>query len=534
MAVVGEKFAVWSVDALEKTFREARPTDGGDVVEIDACRGEVVSGQVAVRAGAALADLHVQVRDLKHEGNGATDVDVRTRFVGFVPVTKNTPDTPEEELICQAPCLVPDPLLMEKVISLEPEQTQPVWLTVSVPEDAAPGKYIGVMNVSGDGEEVAIPLRLTVHPVTLPAERNLFVTNWTNIGNFARFFGTERYTERFWSVIDSFARNMGEHRQSVILCPTEMIRIAEEENGRLTFDFTDWDRWVETFDRHGCAKLIEGGHLGRRGEGKWLTPWFEWRKFPVKRRAGATGEVDPEQVIKQLVAALYAHLKERGWFDRFVMHVVDEPAEHTEEDYRKKAALIRGLMPGVRFLEAMSLPDARGLLDLLVPQLSHFHERLDEYLKLRDETGVEIWHYTCMYPTGRYPNRFLDFSLLKTRVLHWINWRYGLTGYLHWGLNFWAKDPFRQDRIDHPEEDLPPGDWWIVYPGEDGPIDSLRWEHMREGIQDYELLRLLGERGPEGLADDICRRLVPDPVSYARTAAELRAARRDVIAALST
>ncbi|MBN2565723.1 MAG: hypothetical protein JXB46_08430, partial [Candidatus Eisenbacteria bacterium] len=295
MAVVGEKFTVWSVEALEKVFREARPSDEGDILEVEACRGEVVSGQIAVRAGSALADLHVQVRGVKHEESGAAGVDVRPRFVGFVPVTKNTPDTPEEELICRAPCLVPDPLLLEETTALEPEQTQPVWLTISVPEDAPPGKYAGVVNVSGNGEELELPLHLTVHPVTLPPERNLFVTNWTNVENFARFFGTERYTERFWSVIDNFARNMGEHRQSVVLCPTEMIHISEETDGRLSFDFSDWDRWVETFDRHGCAKLIEGGHLGRRGEGKWLTPWFEWRKFPVKRRGGATGEVDPEQ-----------------------------------------------------------------------------------------------------------------------------------------------------------------------------------------------------------------------------------------------
>jgi len=124
--------------------------------------------------------------------------------------------------------------------------------------------------------------------------------------------------------------------------------------------------------------------------------------------------------------------------------------------------------------------------------------------------------------------------LLKTRILHWINWRYRLTGYLHWGLNFWTSDPFNDDRS---REDLPPGDCWIVYPGPHGPVDSIRWEQMREGIQDYELLCLLDQRAREkgrlsARADEICAGLVPDPISYSRSHQDLRAARQAVIAAL--
>jgi hypothetical protein len=134
-----------------------------------------------------------------------------------------------------------------------------------------------------------------------------------------------------------------------------------------------------------------------------------------------------------------------------------------------------------------------------------------------------------MYPTGRYPNRFLDFSLLKTRILHWINWRYRLPGYLHWGLNYWTQDPFHGDRI---RGDLPPGDCWIVYPGPDGPIESLRWEQMREGLQDFELLWMLGQKDPDR-ADAICADMVPDPLTYKRDWRSLRAARRALVEAIA-
>ncbi len=535
MPISSDKLIIWAADSLEKIHRDAEPGAGHDVVEADACRGEVVSAQLAVRARASLRDLRVIVSRVRHEGTDATGIEVRPRFVGYVPVTANTPNTPMEELTCDAPCLVPDPLLAEETVSVGADSTQPVWLTISVPADAAPGRWSGIVEVRVGAEKAEIPLRLTVHPVTLPAERSLWVTNWMNLGNFATFYGTQLYTDRFWQVVESFAANMGAHRQNVVLCPNDLIQIFQESNGALAFDFTRYDRWVSIFDAAGCAKLLEGGHLGRRGEGKWETPWFEWRRFPVRRRDGAPVELDPLMVVRELVRNLLAHMRERGWLDRFVMHIVDEPAPHTEEDYKRKSDLVHQWAPGVRFLEAMSLMDARGHLDIWVPQLSHLDEHMDHYVKMRDESGIELWHYTCMYPTGLYPNRFLDFSLAKARILHWINWRYRLTGYLHWGLNYWTEDPYRDDRI---REDLPPGDSWIVYPGPDGPIDSIRWEQMCEGIQDYELLRLLDARSNEtgrlrGKADEICSTLVPSPTSYARDHRLLRECRRAAVSALA-
>ena len=59
----------------------------------------------------------------------------------------------------------------------------------------------------------------------------------------------------------------------------------------------------------------------------------------------------------------------------------------------------------------------------------------------------------------------------------------GYDGLLRWSYNDWPEDPYA-----HPEwGDWPTGDTFLVYPGENGPVSSLRWEQLREGIQDYEL-----------------------------------------------
>jgi hypothetical protein len=74
-----------------------------------------------------------------------------------------------------------------------------------------------------------------------------------------------------------------------------------------------------------------------------------------------------------------------------------------------------------------------------------------------------------------------------SRILHWLNYRFGLKGYLHWGFNHWTDDPF-EDPGRHR------GDGWHVYPKKDGLLCSLRWEQMRNGIQDYEYFWMLEDK----------------------------------------
>jgi hypothetical protein len=80
--------------------------------------------------------------------------------------------------------------------------------------------------------------------------------------------------------------------------------------------------------------------------------------------------------------------------------------------------------------------------------------------------------------------------LLESRIIHWMNYRYKASGYLHWGWNQWNEDPY-EDPGEHC------GDAWLVNPVAGGVVNSLRWEQMRNGIQDYEYFWLLENRFSE-------------------------------------
>ena len=85
--------------------------------------------------------------------------------------------------------------------------------------------------------------------------------------------------------------------------------------------------------------------------------------------------------------------------------------------------------------------------------------------------------------------------LIDTRIMHWLNYKYDANGYLHWGWNQWSEDPFS-------EVGMHIGDGWHVYPAKDGVLNSLRWEQMRNGIQDYECFLML-EKKIEALKDSL-------------------------------
>jgi hypothetical protein len=138
-------------------------------------------------------------------------------------------------------------------------------------------------------------------------------------------------------------------------------------------------------------------------------------------------------------------------------------------------------------MDAIETPHCLDRLELWVPKLDHYATWQEAYGDAQ-RRGNEMWFYTVgIFQAGAYPNKTVDVPLIQSRTLHWLNYRFGLTGYLHWGFNSWTDDPFEAPGQHQ-------GDGWHVYPKKDGLLDSLRWEQMRNGIQDYEYCRLLEEK----------------------------------------
>jgi len=536
---MGDQLKVWAVDPHVKVFRDAEPADGLGKVELRATRNEYEPGQIAIRAGRALKDVRVEFTDLSHiDGKATIGGDALTwNFVGFIPLKKNTPRS-EKLQLRPAPCEVPDPLLEVRTIVIAANSTQPVWLTVRVPENATPGHYRGEIIVVAGDDRATVPVELTVDPFTLPSERHLLMTNWFRAGNIADAHGVELWSEPFWALLKRYADNMAAHRQNVVLVPWSLIEITQESDSRLSFAYGRFDRFIELFEQAGAADGIEISHVAHFGPGGWSGKEILLRKVTAtNRESGQRVTLEAEQGLAPLLGDLERHLAEREWLAKSMIHVADEPSINNVASWRVASAAVHRWAPHLRRIDAIEGTDFSGDLEIWVPKLSHFDRWRDAYDARRDDG--EFWYYICCHPYGNvYPNRFLDYPTASVRVLHWINFAANLTGYLHWGLNFWGDDPFGV-----PRDRLPPGDTHVIYPGAEGPMNSIRWEMQRESVEDYEYLHLLVTKTSEakkrlGTAADrlderrrameVCRRVVPSIADTERDPAHIMAARRAI------
>lgn len=123
-----------------------------------------------------------------------------------------------------------------------------------------------------------------------------------------------------------------------------------------------------------------------------------------------------------------------------MQHIADEPTARNAPSYGAISEYVKKHLPGVPVFDAvLTSKELAGTIDVWVPVLDVIHRDWKFYQDLKKQ-GKEIWFYTCVGPRGNYANRFLEQPLVQTRILHWINYKYGLAGYLHWGLNFWGSD----------------------------------------------------------------------------------------------
>ncbi len=131
-------------------------------------------------------------------------------------------------------------------------------------------------------------------------------------------------------------------------------------------------------------------------------------------------------------------------------------------------------------------------------------------------------------------------------MVPWITWRYGMNGILYWDMKFWSQtpDPWL-DPVTYLSGFLCSngyilnGEGSLLYPGSRtqrytgqknvaGPVSSIRFELLREGIEDYEYLWLLKSLGDGAFADAAAQRMVADVSAFSRNAEELFALREEM------
>jgi hypothetical protein len=514
------------VDPLVKVFRGATDMPPAEP-EAHAAVGEFATIQFVFRSPTAVTDLKAIISG---DVPGGT-----ARFVGYVKVGKSYAGAPAD-VLKSADRTFPDPLLEDESIAVAANQNQPIWITVPA---KAPGELHGKLTLQWNGGEISgeIDVPFTVHVYNVKMNKpRLGITNWwfSDAERISMLAGrkVEPYSDEYWKLIRQIADFMVQYHQNMILVsPLDLAQIGFKDD-KWSFDFAKFDKMVQTFVDAGMVGQIEGGHIGGRSGEPWNSAFIV--RVP-EMTGGAINFVskpatDPaaRRFYGQYLPALAAHLAERGWDKIYRQHLADEPIKDNAASYREIADMLHEFAPGMRVMEATQTRELVGAVNTWVPILDHFHRDFD-FLRERQKAGDEVWLYTCCGPTGNYANRFIELPLIKTRLLHWINFRYSATGYLHWGFNYWnpSTSPFEETTFQWPG-----GDSWIVYPKNGKLLSSIRLEAMRDGIADHELLSMLAERDPTA-AQKLAAEIILDFDRYDTDIAHFRAHRTQLLEALA-
>ncbi len=533
--------ALWSASSGWKVSQD-RPTPGktGKRLEIRAARNETEATQLVVNPSKALSGFIAEGSALAGpEGAVISAENVEVLRVRYVNVTRPTDRF-------GAVGMWPDPLPPFKgTIDLAAGKNQPLWVRVSVPRDAAPGKYEGVVRLKADGYAASVPLRVVVYDFDLPDRMTCTSAFGFSPGNVYRYHGLSDPAQREL-VLNKYLKNIADHHitnynpvpghgikvewQKIGAdegadLPAADRKLLQEKTLTPVFDWADWDAAIEKAIKE---RFITTFRIGIPGMGGGT-----YKGHSQPKMLGYTLK-DPEfhLAFNAYAKAVEAHLEEKGWLDMAYVYWFDEPFPRQYEFVTTQFQRLRDAAPKLRgMLTEEVQPELAGGPKIWCPLTgTYFHEDTLE----RRAAGDIFWSYICTGPKAPFGGLFTDHPGTDFRVWLWQCWKYDFEGILIWASNLWTTSPAYSNPPQNPYEDpmswvsgrgmLPDepkepwgnGDGRFMYPPEaaagvakepvlDGPVDSMRWEMLRDGIEDYEYMAIL-ERLIESKRDSLSSR----------------------------
>ena len=143
------------------------------------------------------------------------------------------------------------------------------------------------------------------------------------------------------------------------------------------------------------------------------------------------------------------------------------------------------------------------------------------HIKTFLENGVpDLWTYTCCGQYREVANRFFNMPSARNRIIGMQMYKFKIAGFLQWGYNFWysqlSKRPIDPFRVTDADYGFQSGDAFVVYPGAEGPLESLRLEVFYESLQDIRALELLESKIGREAVLDLLEEGLKQPITFSQ------------------
>lgn len=541
----------WTTPPSERVFKDAElPSDTGLEVLVYAARNEFEPFQIVIQA-AASKTVEISVGDF---GSG---IEAELFQVKYAPITQATDSLGRTGDY-------PDPLWPLETgatVSLNVGENTAFWVSLFVPKTAPAGDHFGTVAIGG----VDVPVKLHVFDFAIPDE--LHVKSQMNFSHKAVLdkYGVSDLDigDEYWMYVDMMKQFFIDHR---------LTSKSPLWSGGLTSGggapYIDYCETKTLSDPHGIWGFEEPAKRYLDGAGlmkdKFTKPFNDGTGYPsfmaatfrnnyssqdqrpdtfcdITRSAGDWYEAaNPDTAYNQAwfeyINAIQEYLRDLGYLDKAYYYFANEPQDQADYDAvawysqeLKKVAPDLKLMvsedPKPEIFNHPQYADAK--IDIWLPVLHSYDPEIS--LDREANHGEETWIYFLHGTRPPYFNPItLDHPGIESKLTGWFLWKYRVRGIAYYSMNNWNKNPWTD-----PLNSNHNGDLFMLYPpSEDNSniaygankhrmVPSIRFELMRDSLEDYEYLYLLngGEQpavNQANSADVQADKIVSGVASYTR------------------
>ncbi|MBE6682624.1 MAG: DUF4091 domain-containing protein [Ruminococcaceae bacterium] len=433
-------------------------------------------------------------------------------------------------VLCDDGYLRGDVLLTKSVVEAEDEEVLSVYCEISVPKDAQKGSYNGKIKLfesfGFERESLVgeINIELRVYDYCFPENKDngFHLDLWQHPSNIARYYGVELWSDEHFVLLDKYCASLGrlgvkcvtviasempwngqgcqsEVRYDANLFEYSMIPVTRKCDGRLEYDFSIMQRYIDLCAKHGIDECISVYGLVNvwdnktYGEGHVAADYPDGVRVRVfDEKEGVYDYIRTAEELDCYIRALESYFIETDQND-ILRIAADEPADI--EAYRKSLEHIKSVAPSFKYKTAINHAEfvnefGKDIYDF-APYISAMYSEYDALMQFKAEMPEKRFlYYVCCCP--EIPNSFLRSLLTDGYYIGILAAMTGMDGFLRWSYTCWTDDPNNDLRFGP----FPVGDLNYVYPSPDGnPWLSLRWKALYRGIRYYVLLKAAAGKG---------------------------------------
>ena len=460
-------------------------------------RGERLSAQLEVWSADPVNQLEFEFSDFQiTNGVKLPAAIAKARFERFVLTDDYGIGCGEIIRETDPVSLVADMLDTLSSFNMEAKTVRPVWISIDIPADAQPGVYETKLTMfAARKKRSTFKLKLDVLPQTLPApsEWAFHLDLWQNPYAVARFHQVEPWSDKHWEYLKPMMQLLASAGQKVITTTinkdpwggqtydpyASMISWTKKVDGSWKYDYSIFDKWVGFMIDQGVSKQINCYSMVSWGNQFYYFDESLHKEVKIKTLPGTK---EYSKFWTPFLLDFKKHLTEMGWLEKTRI-AMDERAP---DEMKAALKLLSDVAPEI----GVSLADNHKSYKIYKDQLKDvsviFGSKVDTAdLAYRKNQRMSTTYYICCQP--EFPGIHTFSPPAEGVMIGWYASSVGLDGFLFWAYNSWVKDPL----IDSRYIKWPAGDCYIVYPD---ARSSIRFETLREGIEDAEKIRLLREK----------------------------------------